>query len=65
MPRALFDETIIKVLLERGVNYIDTAESYNRVHNEMLIGKAIKEFDRKSLFITTKLALRHHRRMRR
>ena len=46
------------VLLERGVNYIDTGESYNQGHNEILIGKAIKEFDRKSLFITTKLVLK-------
>jgi len=45
---------IIARMIEAGVNYIDSAESYK---NEGAIGKAIKNFNRKSLFITTKLTL--------
>ena len=45
------EEEIVKALIRAGVNYIDTAESYN----ERVIGSSIKEFDRKSLFITTKM----------
>ncbi len=49
------NETILKALIKSGVNYIDTAEEYFNGNNERLIGRSIKEFDRKSLFITTKL----------
>jgi diketogulonate reductase-like aldo/keto reductase len=49
------DEAILKSLIEKGVNYIDTSEIYNNGRSEIAIGKAIKEFDRKSLFITTKV----------
>lgn len=48
------DETILKTLLESGVNYIDTSEIYGRGNSERIIGTVIKGFDRKSLFITTK-----------
>lgn len=49
------EEAILKSLIEKGVNYIDTSERYNNGRSEIAIGKAIKEFDRKSLFITTKV----------
>lgn len=49
---------VLKAVLEAGVNYIDTAESYGRGQSETTIGKVIKDFNRKSLFITTKLSLR-------
>lgn len=38
-----------------GVTYIDTAESYADGYAEVLIGKAIKNFDRSNLFICTKV----------
>ena len=50
------DEDIVKALIRAGVNYIDTSESYRNGKTEVVIGNAIKEFDRKSLFITTKMA---------
>ncbi|MFC1551817.1 aldo/keto reductase, partial [Candidatus Latescibacterota bacterium] len=50
------DEEVLKVLIRAGLNYIDTSESYRNGNGEVLIGNAIKEFDRKSLFITTKMA---------
>lgn len=46
---------VIKVMLEAGVNYIDTAESYGRGKSEISLGQAIKSFKRESLFINTKL----------
>jgi len=49
---------VLKALLEAGVNYIDSAESYGRGEAERTIGKVVKDFDRKSLFITTKLNFR-------
>jgi predicted aldo/keto reductase-like oxidoreductase len=48
---------VIKAMLDAGVNYIDTGESYSRGKSEISIGQAIKGFDRKSLFITTKIRL--------
>ena len=49
------DEEVLKALIREGLNYIDTSESYRNGNGEVLIGNAIKEFDRKSLFITTKM----------
>lgn len=46
---------VLRALLEAGVNYIDTAESYGGGQSERTVGQVIKGFDRKSLFITTKL----------
>ena len=51
------EEGVLYALLMQGVNYIDTAESYSNGATERMIGKVIKSFDRRSLFITTKLVL--------
>ena len=45
----------IKTAIRLGITHIDTAELYGDGHAEELVGEAIKEFDRKSLFITTKV----------
>src|SRR3989344_541042 len=53
------DETYIKAIqdaIKLGYTHIDTAEIYGGDHTEELIGKAIKNFDRKDLFITTKVS---------
>ena len=42
-----------------GYCHIDTAESYGDGHTEELIGKAITEFDRSDIFITTKATNTH------
>jgi predicted aldo/keto reductase-like oxidoreductase len=52
------NEAILNQLLDAGVNYIDTAASYGEGRFERITGNAIKNRDRKSLFITTKLALK-------
>ena len=51
----LTDPVILEAALDMGVNYIDTGEHYTRGNSERAIGKVIKNRDRKSLFITTKL----------
>jgi len=49
------DAGLLNAVLDAGVNYIDTAESYG---NEHIIAQAIQDRNRKSLFITTKLIIR-------
>jgi len=51
------EEGVLNALLMQGVNYIDTGESYENGASERLTGRVIKAFDRKKLFITTKLIL--------
>lgn len=45
----------IRTAVELGMTHIDTAELYGDGHSEELVGEAIRGFDRKSLFITTKV----------
>ena len=45
----------IKKAIELGYNHLDTAEMYGNGHCEELIGEAIRGFDRKQLFITSKV----------
>lgn len=54
----LTNPTLVKACLDTGINYIDTAEGYLRGQSEINIGKALKDYDRKKLFITTKLFFR-------
>jgi len=49
-------EGLIKAAIDAGINYLDSAQNYGSSETE--IGKAIQNFDRESLFITTKI----HRR---
>ena len=52
------DEQVLDVLhmaLELGYTHIDTAEMYGGGHTEELIGQVIRDFDRKTLFITSKV----------
>ena len=48
---------VIKAMLDAGVNYIDTAESYSRGKSEIAMGQAIKGRNRKNIFINTKLKI--------
>ncbi len=52
------NEAVLNRLLDAGVNYIDVAASYSNGKFEQNTGNAIKNRDRKSLFITTKLNVR-------
>lgn len=51
------DEGILGALLDAGVNYIDTAEIYGYGRSERIVGNVLRNRDRKSVFITTKLLL--------
>jgi aryl-alcohol dehydrogenase-like predicted oxidoreductase len=48
------DVSLLNALLDTGINYIDTSESYAGGRIEETVGEAIRDRDRKSLFITTK-----------
>ncbi len=49
----------IQEAIKLGYIHIDTAEIYGGNHTEELVGEAIKKFDRKKLFITTKVSKEH------
>lgn len=53
----LAEPTLLEAALDRGINYIDTAENYANGQADRIIGKAINGRNRKSVFVTTKLAL--------
>lgn len=54
------NETVLRALIESGVNFIDTGHTYGNGNNERLIGKVIKDYDRKKLFINSKLYTEDH-----
>jgi diketogulonate reductase-like aldo/keto reductase len=45
----------IKTAIKLGYIHIDTAEVYGAGHTEEIVAEAIKDFDRKKIFITTKV----------
>lgn len=51
--------SIIKKAIEYDLWHIDTAEMYGDGHAEELVGRAIKDFDRDAVFITTKISGDH------
>jgi len=52
------NKAMLEVMLDAGVNYIDTAESYGNGRDEIAIGEVIRKRIRKSIFISSKLSLR-------
>jgi predicted aldo/keto reductase-like oxidoreductase len=51
---APMNEAVVNALLDAGVNYLDTAESYGNGQSEKVVGAVMKNRNRKSVFITTK-----------
>jgi predicted aldo/keto reductase-like oxidoreductase len=49
----IMDEGVIRAAYESGMNYFDTAEQYPGHHRAL--GKALKNMDRKKVFVATKL----------
>lgn len=43
--------------IEAGINYIDTAYPYLNGQSEIFVGKALKRYDRKSLYLATKMPI--------
>jgi aryl-alcohol dehydrogenase-like predicted oxidoreductase len=50
------NEAVLGSLIRSGVNLIDTGELYANGNSERLIGNVLKDFDRSSIFICSKLA---------
>ena len=48
-----YEETIKKAV-ELGINIVDTAINYRDMESERVIGRVLKNIDRKSLIISTK-----------
>lgn len=53
------DISAMRTAIKFGITHIDTAEAYAQGHTEELVGRAIGGFDRKSLFITSKVSPEH------
>ena len=51
----LKEPAVMLKALDPGVNFIDTAHSYQNGNNEKMIGKVAKEYGRKKMFIATKV----------
>ncbi len=47
------DPSVLERALDMGINYVDTARSYKRGNNEIMVGRVIKK-RRKDVFLTTK-----------
>ncbi|MFC1564260.1 aldo/keto reductase [candidate division KSB1 bacterium] len=54
---SLTNPGVLQEALNMGMNYIDNAEAYGRGQSESVTGDVLKKFDRKKIFVTTKLAL--------
>lgn len=52
---APMNESVLRALLERGVNLIDTGETYGNGNSERIIGRVLQDFDRGKIFINSKL----------
>ena len=50
------EESVIKYALRKGINFIDTGQSYGNGNNEKLVGKAIAGI-RKQIVIQSKIRL--------
>lgn len=50
-------EKMLDKAIASGVNYIDTAYPYHNGDSEPFVGRVLKKYDRKSLYIATKLPL--------
>jgi len=45
---------IVNAALDRGVNYIDTAPDYSTEGSELVVGRAMQDFQRDQVFLATK-----------
>ena len=50
-----YSQPLLKTVIDSGVNFIETAETYDNGRNEILIGDVIRNLEREKLFITTKI----------
>lgn len=53
----LRESAVVRYALDKGVNYIDTAEGYGNGESERAVGEALREVDRSQVFIHTKMRI--------
>jgi aryl-alcohol dehydrogenase-like predicted oxidoreductase len=53
------EESLVRYVIEKGINYLDTGRSYANGKNEMLVGRALSGM-RNKVVIQSKLALEKH-----
>ena len=51
----LKEPAVIFKALDLGINFFDTAHSYQNGNSEIMLGKVLKEYGRKKVFIATKI----------
>ncbi|MCP4713912.1 MAG: aldo/keto reductase [Deltaproteobacteria bacterium] len=51
----LTEPAVLFQALDRGINYFDTAHTYQNGNNEKMLGRVLKEHGRKKVFIATKI----------
>jgi len=51
----LKEPAVLFKALDSGINYFDTAHSYQNGNNEIMLGKVAKEYGRKKVFLATKI----------
>ena len=51
----LKEPAVLYKALDQGINFFDTAHSYQNGNNERMLGKVTKEYGRKRVFITSKV----------
>ena len=51
----LTDPTLLHQALDMGVNFFDTAHSYQNGNSERMIGKVLKDYGREKALIATKI----------
>jgi len=56
-PINISNENLLKEILNAGVNLIDTANYYRNGNNERMVGRVIKDFNRNSIFLNTKISV--------
>jgi len=52
------EENIIRALLDKGVNLLETSELYQNGNHERMLGKILKDYDRSEIFLATKIHYR-------
>jgi predicted aldo/keto reductase-like oxidoreductase len=53
----LRESSVVRYAVDKGVNYIDTAEGYGNGESEQAIGEALQHIDRSKVFIHTKMRI--------
>ena len=51
----LAEPAVLFEALDMGINYFDTAHSYQRGNNEKMLGDVLKQYGREKVFIATKI----------